>query len=50
LRTALGPLAVERGWADRATLDDSIAGARAWGEDPDALWASLHFAAVAWAD
>jgi ubiquinone/menaquinone biosynthesis C-methylase UbiE len=39
----------EQGLADRATLDALIAGARAWGDDPDALWASIQFGATGWA-
>ena len=40
----------ERGLADRTTLADLIAGARAWGDDPHALWASVKFGATGWAE
>jgi len=39
----------ERGLADQRKLDELTAGARAWGDDPDALWASLQFGATGWA-
>jgi hypothetical protein len=45
----MGAAVTEHGWADRATLDALMADARGWGDDPDALWASIHFAAVGWA-
>jgi hypothetical protein len=32
--------------ADQATLADLIAGARAWGDDPNAPWASMQFGAT----
>ena len=43
-------LAAEHGSVDQAQLDELVAGARAWSEDPDALWAGTQFAAVGWAD
>jgi ubiquinone/menaquinone biosynthesis C-methylase UbiE len=46
----MGTVVTEQGWADRATLDGLMAGARGWGADPDALWASLQLAAVGWAE
>jgi ubiquinone/menaquinone biosynthesis C-methylase UbiE len=45
----MGAAVTEHGWADRAALDALMAGARDWGEDPDALWASIQFAAIGWA-
>jgi ubiquinone/menaquinone biosynthesis C-methylase UbiE len=45
----MGAALVEQGWADPAQVEELVAGTRAWGEDPDALWAAIQFAAVSWA-
>jgi SAM-dependent methyltransferase len=43
-----GRIAGECGWADRARLDELAAEVRAWGDRPDAFWACLDCASVAW--
>jgi ubiquinone/menaquinone biosynthesis C-methylase UbiE len=45
---SLVALAAQNGWADEK-LEELSAGARAWGEDPDALWTAIQFGAVGWA-
>jgi SAM-dependent methyltransferase len=40
--------AVSQGWADQATLEAMIAGARIWGEDPDAYFATHTPMAIGW--
>lgn len=37
-------------WAVGARLDELICGVRAWGEDPDAMWTVIQFAALGWVE
>jgi hypothetical protein len=48
LRARIWPAAVAGGWVGQTTLDELVAGLAAWGDDPDALWASMHLAALGW--
>jgi ubiquinone/menaquinone biosynthesis C-methylase UbiE len=45
----MGATLIERSWADPAQVEELVQDARAWGKDPDALWAAIQFAAVGWA-
>jgi hypothetical protein len=46
---SLRPWIIEHGLADEAHLDALLAEGRAWSERPDAFFALMQCAAVAWA-
>ncbi|MFN2289866.1 MAG: methyltransferase domain-containing protein [Anaerolineae bacterium] len=44
----LGRDAVERGWADEATIERLKEGIQAWAEHPDAFFANVHVEVIGW--
>jgi hypothetical protein len=44
----LGRDVLQKGWADRRTLDELKESIREWGEHPDAFFANVHVEVIGW--